>query len=781
MLLLQVIILSLFLSYGCAQIHLKQAQLSITRAQDKTARIDCEASGIENFGSAIIHWYRHRPGEAPERILYISSAQPVFDKDSDKKKFNCDKKLNQLISTLTVNGIAPNDGATYYCAYWDGTVGTRLSIRDPNLQPSVSETQAQLKPVRMLLVQVLIVASIWSYGAAQVQLTQDQLSITRNLMKTVRIDCKVSGINVGDAYIHWYRQRPGEAPEWILYFKSHAQNEQSNFDKDKFSVDKTTEKSTYGYTQITLIQTPLSVTRAVTKTARMACRISGQGFNLNSAYIHWYRQRPGEAPKRILYIGSGTISKDEGFNSEKFTASNDVSASTANLRVDQLTLEDAATYYCATWDRTVLESHRQPVQKPTLHSEPQPFKCMKPEPSLILPVNLKPTAETPDCFLQYDRMNSIELHQRDTSSWIKYFGTGTKLVVSDIPAKLDYTKFQVLPPSPEQDGKVSYMCLIQDFYPDVIKVTWKDEDKKNAENNAVHEEIWSPGNNKQSYSISSWLTIDKNSNKNYRCHYQHESKEDFVPTASPDKHVVSQTIGSCINKPENGTTLSTDITEHFMHRTASLIYIVLLLKSSMYYVIVLFFIYRMQSPIKHRGKKPYIQAKLDSTKIQVLPLSTEQDGKVSYMCLIEDFYPNVIKVTWEDEKKNAEKNAVHEEIWPPGDNRQSYSMSSWLTVDKNSNKNYHCNYKHEKDTRSVPIKSPDTFSDTTVMPQTTRGCIKNAENGTMLSTDITDSFIHRTAYLIYIVLLLKSSMYYVIVLFFIYRMQSPIKRQGKKP
>uniref|UniRef100_A0A8C3PDZ9 Ig-like domain-containing protein n=1 Tax=Chrysemys picta bellii TaxID=8478 RepID=A0A8C3PDZ9_CHRPI len=216
------------------------------------------------------------------------------------------------------------------------------------------------------------------------QLTQDQLSITRNLMKTVRIDCKVSGINVGDAYIHWYRQRPGEAPEWILYFKSH----------------------------------------------------------------------------------------DEGFNSEKFTASNDVSASTANLRVDQLTLEDAATYYCATWD---------------------PSRCL---------------------------------------GWPR-----GKVSTSGSSAASP----SVLPPSPEQDGKVSYMCLIQDFYPDVIKVTWKDEDKKNAENNAVHEEIWSPGNNKQSYSISSWLTIDKNSNKNYRCHYQHESKEDFVPTASPGIYYIIKT------------------------------------------------------------------------------------------------------------------------------------------------------------------------------------------------------------------------------------------------
>ncbi|XP_053873596.1 uncharacterized protein LOC128831306 [Malaclemys terrapin pileata] len=526
----------------------------------------------------------------------------------------------------------------------------------------------------MFILQVVILASVLSYGCAQIHLRQAQLSVTRAIDKTARIDCEASGIqNFGSAFIHWYRHRPGEAPEWILYFKTQA--DKSSFDEKKFRVEKTTEKST------------------------------------------------------------------------------------CTLRVDKLTYNDMATYYCAYWDRTITTA--------------------------------------------YCKTKS----QRDSSSWIKYFGTGTKLVVSDTPAKLDSTKIQVLPLSTEQDGKVSYMCLIQDFYPNVIKVTWKDEEKKNAENNAVHEEIWPPGDDNTSYSISSWLTIDKNSNKNYNCNYQHEFNANSISIKSPDKHVVSQTIGSCINKPENGTTLSTDITEHFMHRTAYLIYIVLLLKSTMYYVIVLFFIYRMQSPIKHRGNMSWadfvvtcntvgavkifgtgtklvvtnIQAKLDSTKIQVLPLSTEQDGKVSYMCLIEDFYPNVIKVTWEDEKKNAEKNAVHEEIWPPGDNQQSYSMSSWLTVDKNSNKNYHCNYQHEKDTGSVPIKSPDTFSDTTVMPQTTRGCIKNAENGTMLSTDITDSFIHRTAYFIYIVLLLKSTMYYVIVLFFIYRMQSPIKRQGKKP
>ncbi|XP_043396505.1 immunoglobulin kappa light chain-like isoform X1 [Chelonia mydas] len=294
----------------------------------------------------------------------------------------------------------------------------------------------------------------------------------------------------------------------------------------------------YGYSQITLLQTPLSVTRPVSKSARMSCKISG--FDFNSNYIHWYRQSPGAAPERILYVRLASVTMDTGFDSKRFEAVNDDSTSTSNLRVHQLTREDAATYYCAAWD---------------------------------------------------------------TSSGIKYFGTGTKLVVSDIQAKFDSTKIQVLPPSTEQDGKVSYMCLIQDFYPNVIKVTWE-VDKKNVEENAVHEEIWDPDTNQQLYSMSSWLTVDKNSNKNYRCKYQHESKEGSRPIESPDTSVVSQTTESCINKPENGTTLSTDITDSFMHRTAYLIYIVLLLKSTTYYVIVLFFIYRMQSPIKHRGKKP---------------------------------------------------------------------------------------------------------------------------------------------------------------------------------
>uniref|UniRef100_A0A8C4VZR4 Ig-like domain-containing protein n=1 Tax=Gopherus evgoodei TaxID=1825980 RepID=A0A8C4VZR4_9SAUR len=194
----------------------------------------------------------------------------------------------------------------------------------------------------------------------QVQLTQDQLSITRKPTKTGRIDCKVSGINFRDAYIHWYRHRPGEAPEWILYFKT--QTEKSNFDKEKFSVDKTTEKST--------------------------------------------------------------------------------------LTVNKLTYNDMATYYCAYWDRTVLET-----------------ATLAP---LVFPLQLIPWAQTDP--------QSMDLGH-----------SPSQMATESVPGS----------------------SLGLDFYPNVIKVTWEEENK-NAEKNGVHEEIWPPGDNQQSYSLSSWLTVDKN-------------------------------------------------------------------------------------------------------------------------------------------------------------------------------------------------------------------------------------------------------------------------------
>ncbi|NXT80384.1 LV537 protein, partial [Zapornia atra] len=93
-------------------------QPSFTKGESTTAWIKCSAEGISNFQSAVIHWYRHIPRNAPERILYIGSGQAAYDDNSYRSKYSSLKIVNNNICRLSINNINSNDEGTYYCAYW---------------------------------------------------------------------------------------------------------------------------------------------------------------------------------------------------------------------------------------------------------------------------------------------------------------------------------------------------------------------------------------------------------------------------------------------------------------------------------------------------------------------------------------------------------------------------------------------------------------------------------------------------------------------------------------
>ncbi|XP_075349646.1 T-cell receptor gamma alternate reading frame protein isoform X1 [Mycteria americana] len=180
-------------------------------------------------------------------------------------------------------------------------------------------------------------------------------------------------------------------------------------------------------------------------------------------------------------------------------------------------------------------------------------------------------------------------------TWIKYFGTGTKLIVS-AKATSPPTNSEIM--QKQHQNQIIYVCLIEKFYPEVIRVMWTDEANKEVTEKVVKGDTWKSAE-KDEYSIGSWLTVPvENKDKKYYCKYEHESKQDSLSTQDSAKTPAPQE--DCSTYPGNGTDFNGD---HLMHRTAYLVYIVLLLKSSMYYLIVLFFIYRMWAPTKHQGKK----------------------------------------------------------------------------------------------------------------------------------------------------------------------------------
>ena len=63
--------------------------------------------------------------------------------------------------------------------------------------------------------------------------------------------------------------------------------------------------------------------------------------------MYWYRQRPGEGMKQIVFTIPDSPNKYEsGFNDSKFPAQRD-DYKTGSLTVDKLLPEDSGVYFCA--------------------------------------------------------------------------------------------------------------------------------------------------------------------------------------------------------------------------------------------------------------------------------------------------------------------------------------------------------------------------------------------------------------------------------------------------
>ncbi|NXG08649.1 TRGC1 protein, partial [Sakesphorus luctuosus] len=160
------------------------------------------------------------------------------------------------------------------------------------------------------------------------------------------------------------------------------------------------------------------------------------------------------------------------------------------------------------------------------------------------------------------------------------------------------------------------------------------------------------------------------------------------------------------------------------------------------------------------GTKLIVSGKSSSAPANSEILQKQHENQMIYVCLIEKFYPGVIRVTWTDEENEVTDNVVRGDTWKPTEEGE-YSIASWLTVPaENKDKNYYCKYEHESQQHSLP---------------TQESSMKNAPQegncSTVFNGDVTlpDHLLHRAAYLVYIILLLKSFLYYFVILFFIYR------------
>uniref|UniRef100_A0A8B9ZMZ5 Ig-like domain-containing protein n=1 Tax=Anas zonorhyncha TaxID=75864 RepID=A0A8B9ZMZ5_9AVES len=248
------LLLPILLAASCWFSSARANPVSVTKPESKTVLITCHVS-VPDFDKAFIHWYRTRPGAAPERVAYMASTLFLANRE-DEGKFSIEKDVGKSLCTLTVTKVTLRDAGTYYCARWDAqqqrAIGSLhkdvLRFLDHTLKcPKPQETCPPCLPISPKPIEHTSQAAghqrrcragagcpdaLCGWHQQRSRFTSRQPSLTKRTSSTAVIDCKVEGIDdFQGAYIHWYRHIPSRAPERLLYVTSTAQ---ISYDKDSY-------------------------------------------------------------------------------------------------------------------------------------------------------------------------------------------------------------------------------------------------------------------------------------------------------------------------------------------------------------------------------------------------------------------------------------------------------------------------------------------------------------------------------------------------------------------
>ncbi|XP_078298705.1 uncharacterized protein LOC132674570 [Panthera onca] len=213
------------------------------------------------------------------------------------------------------------------------------------------------------------------------------------------------------------------------------------------------------------VEQPAVVVARAGSWATLPCKTSA-----SVSYIHWYRHQQGTAPKRILMLdmSSSYVTRDGVLTADKVHAKKGKDSTSSNLLLLKLAKSDEGVYYCAVWEE-----------------------------------------------------------QWNWYGWAyKAFGAGTLLRVTDKNPDEDTSpKPTIFLPSiaEVQLHKVgTYLSLLEDFFPDVIEIDWKEQNGKTS----LTSQQGNTMKTQDTYMKYTWLTVSEESmGKEHKCIVKQEKNK----------------------------------------------------------------------------------------------------------------------------------------------------------------------------------------------------------------------------------------------------------------
>ncbi|KAG2458036.1 LV537 protein, partial [Polypterus senegalus] len=230
-----------------------QRQASIVTRKKQPARLDCQVTGTD-FRRAVVHWYRHTDGGAPRWLLSSSPTKIEYDSSIESSRVVAERDSAGGHCTLIIHWAEFSDQGAYMCAIWKLTVlcvegapcRKRESAAPPPRVSAPCVTSSRVSLCVMENTPVVVGRSAMRTepdASAAVVLQQRTLSATKGKGRTARVTCHTSGLDssFADDVFHWYQQRDGGEPRWMLLVGKGDSAATDDAFKKRFTSEKNNE------------------------------------------------------------------------------------------------------------------------------------------------------------------------------------------------------------------------------------------------------------------------------------------------------------------------------------------------------------------------------------------------------------------------------------------------------------------------------------------------------------------------------------------------------------
>uniref|UniRef100_A0ACB8FYM1 Uncharacterized protein n=1 Tax=Sphaerodactylus townsendi TaxID=933632 RepID=A0ACB8FYM1_9SAUR len=145
--------------------------------------------------------------------------------------------------------------------------------------------------------------------------------------------------------MYWYQQKAGQAPQFVVL---------NTNDRDLLIM--------FWPPLVLLLVICYSGSKAQSAPSQPASASVAPGNTVKrscssiSGYVDWYQQKPGNAPRFLLYYYSESSKGSGSGVPSRFSGSKDSSGNTCYLTITGALAEDEADYYCAYWPGSAYHS-----------------------------------------------------------------------------------------------------------------------------------------------------------------------------------------------------------------------------------------------------------------------------------------------------------------------------------------------------------------------------------------------------------------------------------------